>query len=267
MSWENRPRSELGGLACITVGPASGTPVLLLHGVGLRAEAWDGQLSALARHRVIAPDMPGHGESAALEGEPMLSRYSDRLASLVETLGSPAVVIGHSMGAMIALDFASRFPDRCRGVAAVSAIFRRSAEAAANVSQRAAALLSGAGSDPSSTLARWFGAEDNPAMVEACDRWLRGADLAGYGAAYTVFAAEDGPSEAALAALGCPALFLNGALDPNSTPAMAGAMAALTPDGVAEVIPGAAHMVPMTHSAAVNAALLSFIRRCMGAPT
>ena len=56
-----------------------------------------------------------------------------------------------------------------------------------------------------------------------------------------------------------PALFLTGALDANSTPAMARQMAAVAPRGRAVVIEGHGHMVPMTAPAAVNDALRTWL--------
>ena len=45
----------------------AGEPLVLVHGVGMRLEAWAPQMAALGRyHRVIAVDMPGHGESRSL---------------------------------------------------------------------------------------------------------------------------------------------------------------------------------------------------------
>ena len=62
MTWTTRPRSDLAGLACIRAG--DGPPVLLIHGVGLRAEAWGAVIDRLAeRFAVHAIDLPGHGES------------------------------------------------------------------------------------------------------------------------------------------------------------------------------------------------------------
>ncbi|MEL6336684.1 MAG: alpha/beta hydrolase [Pseudomonadota bacterium] len=263
--WGPRPRSEIAGLACVTAGPQGGVPVVLLHGVGLRAEAWGAQLEALSGVRLIAPDMPGHGESAALDAPPSLAAYTDRLARLVATLATPVVVVGHSMGAMIALDLGLRHPGLCRGVVALSAIYRRSPAAAAGARARAAALVAGGGTDPAATLHRWFGDDQHTPVATACRGWLTEAPRDGYSAAYGVFTAEDGPADDALQGLHCPALFLTGALDPNSTPAMSEAMAARVPGGRAITVPGAAHMVPMTHPQAVNAAILAVAEQSLGA--
>ena len=108
MTWTTQPRSEIAGLAAISAG--SGSWVLLIHGVGLQAEAWNSQITALAPHyHVVAVDMPGHGQSP-VPAQPMtLAGYTD---AIVQTLDTPALVIGHSMGAMIALDMALHHPSR-----------------------------------------------------------------------------------------------------------------------------------------------------------
>lgn len=81
--------------------------LLLLHGLGATGDVWAGMLESAADRwpgRVVAPDLPGHGCSAPLE------RYSfDALAAEVaQTLDQddPFVVLGHSLGGVIALALA-----------------------------------------------------------------------------------------------------------------------------------------------------------------
>ncbi|WP_299024794.1 alpha/beta hydrolase [uncultured Sulfitobacter sp.] len=257
MTWTIRQRSSIGPLAAITAG--EGPVVLLIHGVGLRAEAWGAQIDALSQTcRLIAVDMPGHGASAALPARPSLVGFVDAIAGVLD---QPAVVVGHSFGAMIGLDMAIRHPTRVKGVAALNAIYRRDAAAQAAVMARAGSLDGATTADPTATLERWFGAHVTPQRM-ACDGWLRMADPAGYRAAYRVFASHNGPATADLSALHCPALFMTGADEPNSTPAMSREMADLAPNGRAEIIADAAHMAPMTHPARVNTVLSDFIRGC-----
>lgn len=243
MTWTTRPRSNFGTLRAVRAG--DGPTVVLLHGVGLRAEAWGAQIDDLARNfTVIAPDMAG--------GDTLVS-YTDPIA---EALDSPALIVGHSMGAMMALDLALRFPTKVRGAVAMNAIYRRPAEASNAVKARAASLDGRTPGHPTETLNRWFSDKPSPERT-VCEAWLCAADPETYRKAYTVFAHEDGPS--ALETLSCPALFLTGSAEPNSTPAMSHAMAALAPRGTAHIIPNAAHMMPMTHPAAVNAQLRAFL--------
>jgi len=88
----------------------SGEPVLLLlHGLGATGEVWDGWQPLLARRwpgRWLAPDLPGHGGSRPLPGYTF-----DTLAAAVAGLasgGARAVVLGHSLGGVVALALASR---------------------------------------------------------------------------------------------------------------------------------------------------------------
>ncbi|MEM7318695.1 MAG: alpha/beta hydrolase [Pseudomonadota bacterium] len=242
MTWTTRQRSEIGGLAAIVAG--TGPLIVLVHGVGLRADAWAPVIDCLSTsHKVVAPDLPGHGASPFSSGLQTLTGYSEAIATL---LSEPAIIVGHSLGAMIALDCATRFPERVTAVAALNAVFERSALARKSVQQRASSLDGQSVSDPGATLERWFGSAPSLAR-EACRDWLISVEPKGYQAAYSVFASENGPNRSVLASLNMPALFITGAKDPNSTPEMSRQMADLAPRGQAVIVSDAAHMMPMTH--------------------
>ena len=258
-NWSPRPRIQLTNkLTGWTAG--SGPSLLLLHGVGLNADAWAAQIDSLsADYRVIAIDMPGHGESDRLQHADNLASYSDCIVEVINALDSPVFLVGHSMGALIALDIAIRYPQKLEKVVAMNAIFQRSDEALLAVRQRAQELSGISNPDPTTTLQRWFADELNLPAAIACRLWLETVDPKGYQQAYRVFANETGPLASELGRLSVPALFLTGAEEPNSTPEMSRAMAEVTPDAQAVVIEGAAHMMPMTHAAAVNKVILDFI--------
>lgn len=251
MMWTTQPRSECGALAAIRTGPKP--TVLFIHGVGLRAEAWAAQLAALSgKAECVAVDLPGHGNSPLPERAQTISDYSEAVASCLDR---PMTLVGHSMGALIALDLALRNPDRVRGVVALNTIFQRTPQAAAAVQARASALDGVSPVDPETTLQRWFGDAASPERT-ACEAWLRSVHPKAYKLAYTVFANADGPNPDDLAQLPRPAVFATGAEEPNSTPDMSAALARIAPQGQAKVIAGAAHMMPMTHVGAVNDILL-----------
>ena len=260
MTWTTLQRFDIGtGLACHRSG--QGEPVVLIHGVGLRAEAWGAQIPVLARYfDVIAIDLPGHGHSALLSSEtPSLADVSDAIAAAIQSVGRPVHLVGHSLGALISLDCAIRFPELCRSLVPMNAIFQRTADAKRAVQARARALLDGADAGTEQTLARWFG--DRPrgymgACAEACRSWLLQNEGEGYARAYRVFSEQNGPSAKALKQLDIPVTFVTGADDPNSLPHMSQAMADLVPCGQAVSITGAAHMLPMTHAEDVNQRLI-----------
>ncbi|MEO0356755.1 MAG: alpha/beta fold hydrolase [Pseudomonadota bacterium] len=252
--WTDRPRSPFGTLPAIHQG--SGPQVVALHGVGLRAESWGGQLSGLADagFSVIAPDMLGHGH-APLGGAKRLADFAE---PIVAALDRPTCLIGHSMGALLAMQIAALNPDHVVGVAALNGIYDRPPQATAAVQARADAIDPRLAPDPTPTLERWFGSAGSDER-RACQRWLTSMDPAAYAVAYRAFAYDAGPQTDTLAQLTCPGLFITGADEPNSTPAMSQAMAAATPDGQAVIVADAAHMMPMTHANAVTQTLIQFL--------
>lgn len=85
--------------------------LILLHGGGANAHWWDHLAAPLSRtHRVLAFDFRGHGDSSYPE-EHRVGAFNDDLEAVVRWLGREDVIlIGHSLGAAVALDHASRFP-------------------------------------------------------------------------------------------------------------------------------------------------------------
>ena len=73
----------------------SGLPVVLIHGFPLNRQMWRPQVRTLveAGYRVICPDLPGFGESPALE-QTSMSAYSDAVIALLDHLGIGQAVVG-----------------------------------------------------------------------------------------------------------------------------------------------------------------------------
>jgi 3-oxoadipate enol-lactonase len=95
-----------------------GAPLALVHGLSGAASEWVELAPALARkRRVIVPELPGHGGSDALPAAPNLNGFADRVRLALEAEDAlPAPIVGHSLGASIALRLALRWPDDVRGV-------------------------------------------------------------------------------------------------------------------------------------------------------
>jgi pimeloyl-ACP methyl ester carboxylesterase len=90
----------------------TGPPLVLVHGLGGAASNWTELAPALAgRHRLLVPDLPGHGGSTPLPCVSGLEPVADRVGLVAEREGMlPAPVVGHSLGGMIVLRLALRRP-------------------------------------------------------------------------------------------------------------------------------------------------------------
>ena len=98
----------------------SGPPIVCLHGLGGSHVNWVSLAPALARTgRVTAPDLPGFGLSPPSPSSTMTT-HVDLLDGYLRGLGEPALVVGNSMGATIALLQAARRPESVRGLVLLS---------------------------------------------------------------------------------------------------------------------------------------------------
>jgi pimeloyl-ACP methyl ester carboxylesterase len=104
------------------LGGGEGPALLLIHGMAGSSENWRDAIEPLAhRHTVIAPDLPGHGSSAAGPGDYSLGSLATGLRDLLLALGHErATLIGHSLGGGIAMQFAYQFPEMVERLVLVS---------------------------------------------------------------------------------------------------------------------------------------------------
>jgi pimeloyl-ACP methyl ester carboxylesterase len=156
----------------------SGSPLLLLHGLGGSLSNWVALTPALARrHRVLVVDLPGHGGSDPLPAAPNLEAFAERVGLLAEREDMlPAAIVGHSAGGLIALRLAARRPEAVTGIVLAASAGISTARRAAHLTVELLALVRpGRLLAPfSASIARrpalrylafgWWGAADPPAL-------------------------------------------------------------------------------------------------------
>ncbi len=246
-----------------------GPPVVLVHGYPLDGAMWSGVARVLAaRFRVLKPDLPGRGETAA-PSEGRLEDYADFVQALLDALPAPAGLAGFSMGGYVALALARRRPSRLRALALVDT--RASADDAAGRSKRDEAIAtvraSGVGPIAEAMVPKLLAehSRSNRDLVERVERIMRRqkpetveGDLA---------AMRDRPdAREVLPGIGIPTLVLVGEGDVLTPPADSEAMAAAIPGARLVRIPGAGHLTPMERPGAVAAALGEFFGETLSGP-
>ncbi|WP_329125722.1 alpha/beta fold hydrolase [Streptomyces sp. NBC_01465] len=227
----------------------AGDPVLLLHGGGVTADSWWGQIPALSEHyRVYAPERRGHGRTQDLEG-PITSRLmAADTAALIETLcdGRPAHVIGWSDGAKVALRLALDRPELVRKLVVIGLSVSRDGDTPA-----AAELMHGPGSEQA--LEEMFRPQYEPlspdgpghfpvVFAKLLEMWRTEPDLA----------------FSELAALPMPTLVMQGD-DDGVRVEHSAALAAAVPGAQLAVVPGTSHALPLEKPALVGQLLLDFL--------
>jgi len=131
----SRPSGRLrhGTLAVRTLG-ASGPPLLLLHGLGASGRYWGGAFDRLGESaRLIVPDLLGFGASPRPPLGYGPEEHADAIAACLRECGAddkPALVVGHSLGSLIALAFAARYPGMVAGLVGFGPPLYRSASEA-----------------------------------------------------------------------------------------------------------------------------------------
>jgi pimeloyl-ACP methyl ester carboxylesterase len=113
---------ELHGHRMIYRTAGSGPPVVLIHGMVNSSRHWESVALRLAdQYRVIAPDLIGHGDSAAVRGDYSLGAHAASIRDLLAAIAvDRATIVGHSLGGGVAMQFFYQFPQRTERLVLIS---------------------------------------------------------------------------------------------------------------------------------------------------
>ncbi|MBV9589912.1 MAG: alpha/beta hydrolase [Hyphomicrobiales bacterium] len=248
------------------------TCLVLLHGIGSRGSSFVEFAGALPPHaEVIAWDAPGYGSSAPLaQAWPVPRDYAAALASLLDELGGRrAIVVGHSLGALIAASFARIFG--AQGLVLLSPALGHGASQGGPMPEAAQARidafehLGAAGFAKSRALKLIHDPSAKPDLLAEVTRTLATMQQPGYGQAVRMLAS--GRLLDDLAHVEAPCLILCGEADSVTPPAMAmrvesAIRARVVPTEARLVlVPGAGHMIYLEAPEFVARELRDFIAR------
>jgi pimeloyl-ACP methyl ester carboxylesterase len=235
---------------------------LFLHGAGMDHSVWTLPARYVAHHggSVLAPDLPGHYKSAgpALGSIAEMAQWSLRLLDAQKV--KRAAIVGHSMGALIALEIARQAPDRVRalvliGFAPKMPVHPDLIDAAQRNDPKAAALIASWGFGAAGEI----GGNQVPglAMLPLGLRLLERAPASTLHADLAACNAY-GDAEAAAVAVRCPVFILQGEAD-RMTPAKAAVAFAPKLKAETRLLPNIGHMVMSEAPDAVTAAMRDVI--------
>jgi pimeloyl-ACP methyl ester carboxylesterase len=255
-------------LAVTEYGEA-GPPLVLIHGIGSRSVSWWPVVDALAaRFRLFALDLRGHGASDKPERGYLLPDYGADLAGALDDLGlDRPLILGHSLGGLVALNWAVDHPARAAAIALEDTALRSQPEVLRAFDGWLA--LNAMGIEEATA---YFRGEHPDWTEEDCRR--RAESI--IGTARGVFAElrDDAEENIAtgrdrlgpLAAIRSPVLLVHG--DPAAgsmvVPADAARLAATLPDARLARVPGAGHGIHRDNTVAFLAAVVPFLAEAGG---
>lgn len=243
------------------------THLVFLHGIGGGHAAWDRQVPFFEDqgYRTLAWDAPGYGDS------PLVTPYSfenvaHALGAAIDRLNAgPVVLVGHSMGGMIAQEAYAHFPEKIRALALT---FTSSAFAGSSsdftrqfIDARIKPLDLGSSMREIAErlMPTMHGGSFDPEGLMLAGRVMATVPPDTYRQAVAMLTTFD--RRARLAGISVPTLVLAGGDDMVAPPGVMERMASKIPGADYVCLPGCGHLGPMDQPAAFNTALLAFLRR------
>jgi pimeloyl-ACP methyl ester carboxylesterase len=255
--------ANVNGIQIAYTDEREGLPLLFIHGFPLSRGVWSHQVEAFkSRHRVIAPDLRGFGESHSSPGPVSMSQFAADISVLIEQLGTgPVILAGHSMGGYIALAFAKAYPKLLRGLVLVGT------KAGADSVEAAKARRATAEAVRSKGISVVVDAMAPKMLAASNTDELMAASVKGFMASATpegVMSALLGMAERpdmsdSLGDIRVPTLVVVGADDTVIPPMESEALAKAIPEAQLKVIPHAGHLVTWEQPEAFNEAMRDWL--------
>jgi 3-oxoadipate enol-lactonase len=260
-----KQKTEIRGrnIAYNLLGSKDAPVVVLGHALGSSSEIWGYQLPLLTpKFRVLAYDIPGHGESDPPVGQ---DSYDDLAADLAELLDHAQIgrmtLVGLSIGGMIAQHFALLYPDRLQALVLCSTGAQTNEAGKKIFAERIARVNEGGiETQVEGSIGRWFTPQfvsRAPATVEWVRALYRKTSPAGFINGCRAIQGLDTLDR--LSGITAPTLLIPGELDPAFPESVSRAIQSKIKNARLEVLTGAAHIGNVERPHEFNEILLQFL--------
>lgn len=260
---------QVDGVKLAYVDVGEGDPIVFLHGFPLSHAMWRGQIEIFSEtHRVIAPDLRGHGQSDVTDGTVTMREMADDVAKLLDAINAmePVTLCGLSMGGYVAWEFWRRHRARLsrlilcdtRSVADTEQVSRARQMMAAQVEVAGDAGAQIAADAMLAKLMAPQAYDEQCELVDFVQQMILDTQPKG------IAATQRGMSERIdmtqlLSQIDVPALVLCGVMDGISPPEEMQSFAEAMPDARFVAIGAAGHLAPLEQPFATNNAIRDFL--------
>ncbi len=258
-------KAKTNGIAIDYTIEGQGPWVVMSHSLACDQSMWDEQVQLLkAQYRVLRFDTRGHGGSDAPDGAYTLDMLAEDLLGLLDGLAVEAPhFIGLSMGGMIGMTFALKYPKRLRSLVLCDTSSRIPAEAGP-IWEGRIKIAAEQGMAPlvEPTLQRWFTEpfyQANKPMMGRVGKMIRNTRASGYIGCCRAIPKIDVTDR--LGEIKCPVQVVVGEQDVGTPVAMSRAIHGAIPGSELVVIPSASHLSNLEQPAAFNKAIAGFVEQ------
>jgi 3-oxoadipate enol-lactonase len=254
--------TQINGIDIHHETQGDGPTIVFVHGLGATSNAWHAQRTTLSKnYRVIVYDRSGCGRSGRRDGY-SVEAWTEELAGLMDHLAVPsAVVVGHSLGSMIAQRFAAKYSTRTEALILAGGEAELGPEEKRALTERARSVEA---DGLISVVGQWLSAvlsaatrEANPALAGLVREMFLSNDARAY--ALHCLALRDGAVRDDQGNIACPTLLTVGDQDLVTPMSWQRQIAAGIADSRIRIIPNTAHMTMLESPAAFNTVVLEFL--------
>lgn len=249
-------------LNCCLSGNPDGVPLVFINSLGTDWRIWDEVVPHFEAHfRIVRYDKRGHGLSDCPPAPYSIRDHAQDLVGLLDALAlATAVLIGISVGGMIAQDVAAAWPDRVQKLVLCDTAAKIGTAEMWNT--RISTLRTeGMEALADAILSRWFASgfqNQNPAAYQGYRHMLTRSPMTGYTG--TCEAIRDAALTAATRTIQTPTLVLCGAEDSATPPELVRGLAALLPNARYAEIPQAGHLPCVEQPGATAVHIQAFLQ-------
>jgi pimeloyl-ACP methyl ester carboxylesterase len=241
-----------------------GQPIVFLHPIAMRGAFWRPAANLLKdRFRTILVDLRGHGVNPRLREPFSLDDLAADVIGLMRAEGwKPALLVGCSLGGMVAQGVVVNAPDLVSGLVIANSTHRMTPQGMEVMSNRAQQALDNFAAAVESDLLRWFSpayGEAHPETVDQARQWALANEPHVIANGWRAIAGLN--YEARLGSVRQPVLAVTGSLDPASPPAQTQAIAQAFPNGTYLELADAGHFAPLEQPQAFADAVRSLAGR------
>ena len=264
-----KQKAEIKGrtIAYTLLGPDSAPAVVLSHALGASSEIWGYQLPLLAaKFRVLAYDLPGHGESEPPVGQDSFDDLAADVTALLDHIGIGRVAfVGLSIGGMIALHFGLLYPQRLQAMVLCSTGSQINETGKKIFEDRIAQVVEGGiETQLEGSIGRWFTPQfvsSAPATVDWVKNMYRKTSPAGFINGCRVIQQLDTLDR--LSMISAPTLLIPGELDQGFPESVSRTIQSRINGAKLKVLTGAAHIGNVETPHQYNEILLTFLTEVM----